>query len=982
MKSTSTDARRGRLLASCAAFALGLGLLGSAHAQLSTATVNGRVSENAAAQAGAKVVATQIGTGFVTRATSDQTGSYVLPGLRPGRYQITATAPDGRSVSQILDVQVGQSATLDLAVAAPSTAVSEVVVTAAPTHARETKTSEVATNITTLQIDNLPQSDRNFLNFAILAPGVRLSTDPLRKTFAGGANGSAAESLTSSQTNVFIDGASLKSNVQQGGIVGQDSSRGNPFSQLAVQEFRVSTQNFKAEYEDAGTSIITAITKSGSNEFHGELFGLFQNQNFEEKDFFTKKNDLPKPKEDKKQYGVSLGGPIIKDKLFFFGAYEVNDQVRNGQVIAQGDAARQAAVPFPLTPFLGTFPSPFREDLAFGKLTWRMTDENTVEASASYRKEHDIRGFGGQGSGANVSAQQAQNIKNTVATFKLQDTYQGQSWLNEASVDYLDSTFNPDIANPNLVGQNFFGVIQIGGFSSSQQTNERDLTFRDNVTLFNLDWHGSHVVKFGGKVSFDKYRVQNGQNTNPQYNFDINPGLNESFAQPFEALLGTGVPNVSAKDTQVGVFIQDDWKPTDQLTINAGLRWDYESNANNDDYVTPPDAVAALRALDTILSSQPGNFFHANDYISTGSNRHPYKGEFQPRIGASYDWFGDQKTVLFAGYGRYYDRTLFRNAAEESLFRQFTLRSFEFSPDGAPRNGQPTIKFQPQFLTLAGLNGLIASGQAPNGELRVLRNDQKPPYTDQFSIGVRQRIGEWNTSLTLSEELGKNEIGYFPANRTVARNAGGFLDFIPVPGFANVVASSNDRATRYTAVYLTAERPYREDSPWGATIAYTYARSKQRGFDFNFDFPNIANAAFVPNAADLRHQLVVSGIVGLPYGFKASTLITLNSGAPFSVVDASRGFGDTGNGNALRIGDFAHSGSFSQVDVRLAKDFEFVPGPKFEMALQVFNLFNHDNLGCNDSFKPPLPEVNANFGNPACIVGPPRTLQLEANYKF
>src|SRR6185503_686975 len=121
---------------------------------------------------------------------------------------------------------------------------------------------------------------------------------------------------------------------------------------------------------------------------------------------------------------------------------------------------------------------------------------------------------------------------------------------------------------------------------------------------------------------------------------------------------------------------------------------------------------------------------------------------------------------------------------------------------------------------------------------------------------------------TVSEELGHDEIGYFPANRSVARNAAGFLDFIPVPGFGNVIASSNDRATRYMAVYLTAEKPYTEESRWGTTFAYTYARSKQRGFDFNFDFPNIAKAAFVPNAADLRHQLVVSGIVGLPWGLK------------------------------------------------------------------------------------------------------------------
>ncbi|HEX2815455.1 MAG TPA: TonB-dependent receptor [Phenylobacterium sp.] len=983
MKSISTDARRGRLLASCAAFALGLGLTGAAHAQLSTATVNGRVSENAAVQAGAKVVATQAGTGFVTRATSDQTGAYVLPGLRPGRYQITATAPDGRSVSETLDVQVGQSATLDLAVAPPAAAVSELVVTGAPTHARETKTSEVATNITIQQIDNLPQADRNFLNFAQLAPGIRLSTNPLRKTFSGGANGSPnGDSLASSQTNVFIDGVSLKSNVQQGGLVGQDSSRGNPFSQLAVQEFRVSTQNFKAEYEDAGTSVITAVTKSGSNEFHGELFGTFENQNMMATDAITKRNGLSKPPVREEQYGVSLGGPIIQDKLFFFGSYEANDQVRSGQVVAQGDAARQAQLPFPVSQFTGTFASPFHEDLFFGKLTWRVSDDNTLEVSANYRKEHEITGFGNQGGGSNVGFEQAQNNRNTVFTLQAKDTWQGSNWLNELTADLLTSEFNPSIANPNLPGRNFFGVIEVGGFSTDQDVRERDITLRDNLTFTGFDWHGAHVVKVGAKVSIDQFKVENGQNTNPQFNFDINPALNESFAQPFEAIFGTGVPHMNANDTQFGMFIQDDWKPTAQLTVNLGLRWDYESNANDENFVTPPDAVAALRGLEATLSTQPGNFFHANDYISTGSNRKAYLGEFQPRIGVSYDLFNDQRTVLFAGYGRYYDRTLFRNAAEENLFRQFTLRSFEFSPDGLPRNGQPTIQFQPQFLTAAGLNALIASNQAPNGELRVLRNDQKPPFTDQFSVGVRQRVGDWNTSATLSEELGRDDIGYFPANRTVARNAGGFLDFIPVPGFGNVVASSNARQTKYTALYLYAEKPYTEESRWGATLAYTYAHSKQKGYTFNFDFPNIATDPFYPNDADVRHQFVGTGTVGLPWGIRASTVVTLTSGAPYSVTDASRGFGDTGNGNMLRIGDFAHAGMFQQVDLSFAKDIQVISGQKIELDANIFNVFNHSNLGCNDGFKPPLPDTNANFGNPGCTVGPPLTVQVGAKYKF
>ena len=126
----------------------------------------------------------------------------------------------------------------------------------------ETRTSEVATNVTTQQIENLPQDDRNFLNFAALAPGIRLSTDPQRKTFAGDAQ-------DPEQTNIFIDGVSTKNDILQGGTVGQDSSRGNPFPQSAVQEFRVITQNYSAQYDHASSAIITAVTKSGGNEFKG-----------------------------------------------------------------------------------------------------------------------------------------------------------------------------------------------------------------------------------------------------------------------------------------------------------------------------------------------------------------------------------------------------------------------------------------------------------------------------------------------------------------------------------------------------------------------------------------------------------------------------------------------------------------------------------------------------------------------------------------
>ncbi len=968
----STNGKTGRkwVGASALAIATSLVLAGSALAQTTTSTIRGQASANT------EVVAKNVDNGFVRRAQAGADGSYVLSGLEPGSYEITATGPDGQLTAQTVSIQIGQTADLDFDAPEEAEAdVEEVVVTGVRVKPlQEVKTSEVGTNVSQAQIQNLPQNNRNFLNFAGLVPGVRTSNDEFRQNFSGGANSAAPESLGSSQTNVFIDGVSLKSNVQQGGLVGQDSSRGNPFSQLAVQEFRVLTSNFKAEYEQAGTSLITALTRSGTNSFRAEVFGFYQDESFIAKDFFTDRDDREKPDLSRKQYGASLGGPIIRDKLLFFGAYEVNDQVRSNTVLAGGTPALRAQLPFNVADFEGAFESPFREDLLFGKLTFRANDQHTLELSASYRDENDIRSFGGQ-----TSVENGEEIINQVTTIRAEHSYDGEGFFNEFTYDYRDSLFQPTSTNPDLIGREFQGVIRVGGRDTSQEVSETAHTFRNNLTLNEVDYYGSHIFKGGVKVSFQNYRVSGGNFVNPLFTFINDPARNLDFSFPAEARFGVGVPNVEADNTQLGFFIQDDWEVNEQLVLNLGLRYDYETNANNNDYVTPPNAVAALRALDAVLSTQPGNFFDADDYISTGDNREPFKGAIQPRIGFSYDLNADQRTVIFGGYGRFFDRTLFRNAAEESLLRQFALREFQFSRDGLPRNGRPTIIFQPQFLSRDGLNGLIAANVAPNGELRVVKNDQEPPYTDQFSIGVRQRFDvagtRLNTSATLTHQRGKNEIAYFPANRNVEARPNGDNVFIPVPGFGNVVASNDERETRYTALFLFAEKPFTASATYGATLAITLTDAEQKGFLFNFDNPDVANAPFVPNAADEDFRIVGTAIVRLPYGFLGSGTATYASGQPFQSVDLRTGFQ-----RRATIGNFDSGDDFKSVDLRLTKEFK-LPNMlgSVEMIGEVFNLFNSDNFIGFDSFIGP--EGNPNFGTPNA-VGAPRAFQVGLRYRY
>jgi outer membrane receptor protein involved in Fe transport len=963
-----------------------------AHAQLTTATIRGQVATSAAAAPGAVVTATSVDNGSVRRATAGPDGSYVLTGLQPGTYDISFAAAGGASVTRRVIVSVGQTATLDVDTAtgaaqpvdeaAATTEGDTIIVTG--TRLVETRTSEVGTNVTDDQIENLPQNNRNFLNFATLAPGIRVNQSEFRQTFSAGGVGADrnGDSFGGPQVNVFIDGVSLKSNVNQGGIVGQDVSRGNPFSQLAVKEFRVLSSNFKAEFEDAGTAIITAITRSGSNDFHGEVFGTYQDESMISRDFFQKRDDQDKPDLKRYQYGAGLGGPIIRDRLFFFGSYEANIQDRVANVVP-GDPGEQAPLlGFDVEQFRGSFVSPFREHLGFGKLTFLMSDNQTLEASASIRKEDDLRDFGGQATRDRGTA-----VKNDVYTGKLSHRYTGDGLLNEATFDYLKSDLQFGAEGGAGFGRSFQGVIQIGGRADFQEVGQESFTFRNNLSLTDIRWNGDHLVKVGAKLSRQKYRVGgSGPNANPQFEFLNDPGRGLDFSFPALVRFGGGDPEVKANTTQIGLFVQDDWEVNEHLLINAGLRWDYDSNAKNNSFRTPDRAVEALRALGTDPRLEP-SFFDVEDFISTG-NRKAELDNFAPRIGFSYDLNADQRTVFFGGFGRYYDRALFRSAAEETLLSQFRSGELLFSEDGLPRDNRPTIVFQPEFLTEAGFAALLASLDADptspgTSELRVIPNNLKTPYTDQFSIGVRQRFGIFRTSLTYNHTAGKNQIGFAPLNRSSEPGASGFFDFIPlINGFSNAVAAFNTRQTKYDAIFLSVDKPFSKASGWGVGLAYTgILRSKERGFAFNFDLPNIGDQPFVPNAGFERHRAVANAIVDLPFGFRASGLATYGSGLPFFVIDANRAPPPQGfQPGTIRLGFFENLPDFFQVDLRLQKIFRLFGDKEFTVSAEVFNLFNRANFGGADGFI--CCGGNPNFGVPNSLSGPPRSFQLGAAFRF
>lgn len=542
---TPTDPkRRGKLrmnqfntrnlaLAAASALALSMAVAGGASAQNATTTLRGSVYDGQTAEAGATVVATEVSTGYATRSRVGADGRYVLSGLRPGTYRVQVTSADGQTAEQTVTLSLGQVGTLNLDVAggaaatgqatAGATELGDIVVTGRRMF--EVRTPEVATNVTQQQINNLPQISRNFLNFAALAPGLRVTEDDTERTISAG--GQTAQAI-----NVFIDGQNRKSLINDGGVAGQDDSRGTPFPQGAVQEFRVISQNFKAEYEQAGSAIITAVTRSGTNEFHGDAFVFYQDPDWVAQDEISRRRGAEKAPVRRLQYGASLGGPIIQDRLHFFGAYERKDEDR----IAQSFLNRTEYNDF-FAADLGTVSTPYEQDVFFGKLSWQIDDRQRLELSTEYKTEEDIRGASGQ----NAPSRAARNNGETQA-FNLRHQFQGQHFLNEFSIDYLKSSYEQSVINGLDYGREYVifrddsattpgfqyninnrdsTVFTAGGRADAQFLQQKSTTIRNDLTIPDLAWMGTHTIKMGAKYSMQNYFVQKDFGRNPTFVYDI-----------------------------------------------------------------------------------------------------------------------------------------------------------------------------------------------------------------------------------------------------------------------------------------------------------------------------------------------------------------------------------------------------------------------------------------------------------------------------
>ena len=1010
----STIYSKRQLANGISAFAIAASLLVAtpAYAQSETATLQGRVE---GAAAGTQVVATDTNTGRKAVGTVDATGNYTILGLNPSTYTVTVEGRDAQQTTLL----VGQTAVVDFLPKAPEGGA--VVVTGR--RLREVRTQTVSTNITPAQIENLPQNKRNFLSFAALAPGVQVTAGDNAQVQAGG--------LASQFTNVFLDGMSFKNPINHGGVFGQNFGLGNPFPQIAVQEYVVETQNFGAETGQAGSAVISAITKTGGNEFHGSAFIEFQPKSFIEQPYFDKKNDVPKPDYNRKQFGGELGGPIIPGKLHFYVAAEGTNQLRPTTTGTVNPAQFPANLVAQTNISKG---EDFKQRLYFGKLTGYLTDEDTVNLIGYLRREDNLADISG-----NALESHGRRIRTDQDRYQLQWRHNAGDFLNQLNISYDKATQDtpsvqpgPELIlmNPILPGDppNFSEGILGGGHFFEQGDNQKTWTIKNDSTLR----MGQHTLKFGGQVvHLDLSRtVINGflgryyfRNPGPVQNFDF------ATAQPEATRINTQPDaTLNAKDTQVGLYIQDEWKPDNHWTINAGIRWDYESNANNNKYVTPQSVADALRAY-------PGwaaRGIDPEDYISDGSNRDPFYGAFQPRLGVAYDVHGDRDLVFFGGAGRYYDRQLFIQGAIEKLSNQFREVQLFFCPNGAAppvgSNGfgdsvanclqwNESLRDPENLRALS--NDVAALRGQVGGGVWVLNNKSKMPYSDQFTLGVRKRFGDIQTSLAFSHIRSHNIQMFVRANFYAngwftalpgCTNGGDqwIIDFTPDAPFAGCPATdaqldgysgklnrgmSNGKAN-YNAVYFTAEKPFTDRSTWGFTTALTIqsARSnvaQELNSDEFYNGPSLDTYGWNKVNGVHKWMWVTSVNYRAPFGIILSGQLDLKSGPAFGNIVAPWN-GLTGPVPAGAC-CYANMGGvffpkkdigYKRLDVRVAKTFKMPWAGDHELTaeFEVFNVFNWLNRNYSS--------WGAGGGSPAPriensqIANDQRQFQAGLRYKF
>jgi len=957
-----------------------------------TGTVTGVVKdEKGGLVPGASVKLVNTGTNAERTVVTSSDGIYEITQLVPGNYRLEIEAKGfSKYIQDPVVVNVLQRTTVnaDLKVGGIG---ETVTVTGESAPLVETTKTDVGGVIDQRRLENLPVNGRSFASLAILIPGATLepSFDPTKArvgTFSVG--GSTGRNL-----NITIDGGDNKDNAV-GGIL-------QNFSMEGIQEFALSTQRFSAANGRSGGALLSVVSKSGTNEYHGSAFGFFRDDRLNanapkllseaNSRLFPDPNDIVKPPFSRQQFGGSFGGPIKKDKAFFFGTVE-HTRERGNSIVAGVDRAQIAL----LEPFgykaVQFLPQPFNDTQYTVKGDFNLSSKHTLVARFAGQNNDALNDQAGfllvrtDLSGGNESLNTLYNFL-TSLTSTLSSTT-----VNQLTYQYshFDNRINATTDLNLLVFPDGITVGRNGNVP--QQTLENKHQIRDDFS-----WtRGNHGFKFGGDFTY--IPLLGGLfafNSAPEYDFNFT--IDEIMSNPaefpqglktpgtvFEVVLSGGDPNFTLRQNpkQFSAYAQDDWKITPRLTLNLGVRYDVDFGFVDHAHAAENRAFRALQII--------GSPF-ARKVVEDDKNN------ISPRVGFAWDFRGNGRSVLRGGYGIYFDQSFLNvplfavQQANPEIYATFFNDDDGLSISSPP----PTI---PRPLT----------NPLPNTRGRMLDPDFESPYSEQWNLGYAQELGS-NMALEFDyvHILGLHEFSSLdinprtgPLHNANRNDSAGSFPRVLAPAFAahaaeltaafgtatpfgRITVAQSDSRSRYDAFTVSFKKRY--SNKFQFNMHYTLSKS-QAWFGATQDFGLAPQNAFVkfdpinfgPTAEDERHRFVASGIFDLKWGFQVSPILQLASARPYSILpdcgcDINKD-GVTNDRDSVNpeVDDQTHlplndhrGDNFAQLNVRVSKFFNFGEHKKLGLFFEAFNVFNTGNFG--NSFQNTTGQPD--FGKPINFFG-------------